>query len=62
MELLCLDTVDRTITLEHSRQDVTLGHSKWDNYVRIQGQFYLDTLDGIVTIGHSTQTISHILI
>ena len=52
---LRLDTVDTTITLEHSRQDVTLGHSKWNIYVRTQGQLYQDTLNGIVTMVQSRQ-------
>ena len=28
-----LDKVDRTITLQHSTQDVTLEHSKWNIYI-----------------------------
>ena len=53
MGQLRLDTVDRIITLEHSRQDVTLRHNKWYIYNRTQGQLYQDTVDVTVTIGHS---------
>ena len=54
-QISLLDTEERTITLQHSRQDVTLGHSKWDVYVRTQGQLYEDTLVGIVGIGQGIQ-------
>ena len=54
-QISLLDTEERTITLQHSRQDVTLGHSKWDVYVRTQRQLYEETLDGIVGIGQGIQ-------
>ena len=52
---LCQDIVDVTVTFGHSRQDVTLGDSKWNSYIRTQGQLQQDRVDGRVTIGYSRQ-------
>ena len=43
MGQLRFDTVNKTITLEHSRQDLTLGHSKCDIYVKTQGHMSWDS-------------------
>ena len=40
MEQLHLYTLEWKITLQHSRQDDILGHSKWDINVMTQGQLY----------------------
>ena len=48
---LCLDTV-------HSRQDVTLGHSKWDSYIRTQGELCKDTVDMTITLQQSRQDVT----
>ena len=44
--------------LEHNRQDVTLGHSKLDSYVRTQEELYKDTVDRTITLQQSRQDVT----
>ena len=44
--------------LEHSQQDVTLGHSKLDSYVRTQEELYKDTVDRTITLQQSRQDVT----
>ena len=47
--------VDRTVTQDTVDRTVTLEHSRWDSYIKTQqiGQLHQDTVLGTVTLGHS---------
>ena len=51
------ESYNRTHNIQHSRQDGTIGHSRWDSYNRthLTGQLCYNTVEQMVTMGHSTQ-------